>query len=209
MKKLAILGASGHGKVIADAAECVGWRVTFLDDGKDPGAFGRDWAIQGSTQDLIDGLLKYDGVIVGIGDNITRLAKTRLLIENDCAVVTIVHPCSIVSQYASIGVGSIVLAGSIINIDSTIGLAGIINTGATIDHDCHLADGVHISPGANLAGGVSIGEGSWIGVGSCIKEQIVVGRNVVVGAGSSVIRDVPDNQVVMGSPARPFEKLVK
>jgi len=209
MKKLAILGASGHGKVIADAAECAGWAVAFFDDAREAGTFCRDWPIHGNTEDLTVGGLEYDGVIVGVGDNATRLAKTQLLIESGCAVVTIIHPRSVVSDYAAIGVGSAVLAGSVINVDCTIGIAAIISTGATIDHDCHLDNGVHVSPGANLAGGVSVGERSWIGIGSCVKEQIVVGKNVVVGAGSSVVRDVPDDQTVVGSPARPLGKPTK
>ncbi len=209
MKRLAILGAGGHGKVIADAAECSGWVVTFFDDMLTRGQLVHDWAVTGDTARLRSRLEAYDGVIVGIGNNKIRLEITQMIAGEGARLATIIHPGAQVSRRASIGEGSVVFAGAIVNVGSAIGHAVIINTAATVDHDCVLADGVHVSPGAHLAGGVTIGDRSWVGIGSAIKEGVKIGRDAVVGAGASVIHDVADGETVVGSPAKPVRERVE
>ncbi|MDI3323033.1 acetyltransferase [Pontibacterium granulatum] len=202
MKRLAILGASGHGKVVADAAQLLGWDVFFFDDGKHAGEGVGSWKVLGSTDDLIKRLLEFDGVIVGIGKNEIRISKSRQISEAGGRLVSIIHPGSNVSPYADINVGTVVMAGAVVNAFTTIGTASIVNSGATIDHDCNVADGVHISPGANVAGGVNIGRGSWIGIGSSVKELVTIGSDVVVGAGAVVLSDVASSNTVYGVPAK-------
>lgn len=202
MKRLAIFGASGHGKVVADCAECAGWQeIEFFDDAWPKLKTTGSWQVVGDTKLLINDLDKYDGVIVAIGNNITRLKKQEELNINGAQIVSIVHPVAQVSRYVNLGAGSVVMPGAIINTDSTLGACCIINTGATIDHDCVLGDGVHVSPGANIAGGVSIGNRSWIGIGSSIRQLVKIGDESIVGAGAVVINDVADTCTVAGNPA--------
>lgn len=200
---LAIIGASGHGKVIADAAVARdGCGVVFFDDAW-PGRIGAGpWLVEGRTTDLLGSLDRFDSVIIGIGDNRTRLTKLAEITSAGATVGMILHPNSVVSPYAQIGAGSVVFAGAVINVDAQLGRGVIINTGATVDHDCVLGDGVHISPGANLAGNVTVGEASWVGIGAAVKQGVAIGKNVMVAAGAVVIRDVPDGVTVMGVPAR-------
>lgn len=201
--RLAILGASGHGKVIADTALQAGWHeVVFYDDAWPSLQANGRWPVIGDTQCLIAQLGEAEGVIVGIGNNRVRLQKTRELATCGARLISLMHPDAIVSHYAELGQGSVVLAGGIIQVDCRIGEACIVNTRASIDHDCYLADGVHICPGTTLAGSVSVGEASWIGIGASIKQLICIGNDVTVGAGAAVIADVPDGQTVVGVPAR-------
>ena len=88
--------------------------------------------------------------------------------------LTAIHPKSIVSNYAKIGEGSVVMAGAIINSDSVIGKHCIINTGAVIEHDCILEDFVHVSPNASLAGSVLVGEGTHIGIGAIVIQDVKI-----------------------------------
>jgi sugar O-acyltransferase (sialic acid O-acetyltransferase NeuD family) len=200
---LAIIGANGHGRSIADCAVAGGWeQVVFFDDAWPDIKESGHWKVQGDTFGFIDRLSEFDSAIIGIGDNKNRVAKFSQLISAGARIDTLIHHGSIVSEYAKIGVGSVVLAGAVINVDAILGQAVIVNTGATIDHDCVLGDGVHISPGANLAGNVTVGEGTWIGIGASVKQEVTIGSNVMVAAGAVVVCDIPDGTTVMGVPAR-------
>ncbi|MFA0533141.1 acetyltransferase [Vibrio breoganii] len=206
-RKCAILGASGHGKVVAEIAELNGYKdILFFDDRWPDIDSVEHWSVCGDTSMLIAKVGEFDLTIVAVGHNETRLAKQNELAQAGANIASIAHPSAIVSQYTRIGAGTVVMANAVVNPFGYIGEACIINTSATIDHDCKLADGVHISPGANLAGGVEIGKYSWIGIGSQVKQCISIGTGVTVGAGSTVVKNVPNFQTILGCPARPLFK---
>ena len=156
----------------------------------------------GNPQDLLASLDKLDGVIVGIDGNSTRLSLQEMLLNHGASFISLVHPSPVISKYSSIGTGSVVMADAVINPFFTLGQACIVSTCATIDHDCKLPDGVHVSPGVNVAGGCTAGKCSWLGISSKIKQLISIGSNVTIGAGSVVLKDVPDNQTVVGVLAK-------
>lgn len=203
MAKLAILGASGHGKVVADIAELCGWRdIHFYDDAWPKITNNGAWPVLGNTNSLVENCSVYDSVIVAIGNNSIRYDKTLYLRERGFQLATLVHPAAMVSRYAEIATGSVVMAGAVINPYAKIGTAAIINTAATIDHDCMIAYGVHISPGVNVAGTVVVGALTWLGIGATIKQCVAIGRGVMVGAGAVVVNDIADGLTVIGVPAR-------
>ena len=202
MKSIAILGASGHGKVVAEIAELSGFQdIVFYDDNKKYKTF-ESWEIKGDTKKLISQLSNYDACIVAIGDNYIRMEKTKLLLLNDANVTFLIHPNASVSLYSNINSGSVVMAGAVINPFVNVGISCIINTNSTIEHDCLIGDGSHISPNAVIAGNVSIGEKTWIGAGSSVKQNIGIGDNVIVGLGSVVIKNLPNSVTAYGVPAK-------
>ena len=203
---LAILGASGHGKVIADSAEASGFRdIVFFDDAWPGIAMNGPWEVVGTTQDLLLNLASYASVVVAIGNNAIRHTKLKALLSADAPVVSIVHPSAIVSPHSSLGVGSVVFAGAVVNAGADIGAGAIINTNAVIEHDCVLGISCHISPGGVLAGGVRLGERVWVGANASVRQLVSVGDNSVVGMGAVVTRDVAANITVVGNPARPIK----
>lgn len=203
MKSLAILGASGHGKVVADAAELNDWgSIVFFDDAYPAITLNGKWPVQGTFEDMLAALNQFDAVFVAIGNNQIRLDKLKSLQQRGIPIATIIHPDACISRYAKLHEGSVVMAGAVVNSDAVIGMGGIINTQCSVDHDCVLGEAVHVSPGAHLAGAVQVGDGSWIGIGSSIKQLVRVGVGVTVGAGAAVIADVPDYATVVGVPAR-------
>lgn len=203
-RSLAILGAGGHGRVVADCAEALGWTVEFFDDSSapEPG----HWPLVGDGRDLLERIGAYDGVVVGIGANRVRLDRQRMFAERGGRIVTLVHPRATVSRHASLGAGTVVFAAAVVNVGAVIGEACIINTGAGVDHDDRLGDGVHVSPGAHLAGGVTVGECAWIGLGASVREGVLIGRNVRIGAGAAVITSTLDDLDLVGVPARPLKR---
>jgi len=206
MRRLLIIGAGGHGVVVADAAEATReWsQIVFIDDAYPSINKVAEWNVLGDCSALRRLSKEIDAAVVAVGNNTVRMS---LLAEVELAAIplaSIIHPSASVSRLSEIGGGTALLANTAVNARSTIGKGCIINTAASVDHDCRLADGVHVAPGANLAADVKVGERSWIGAGATVLEQIVIGSEVVVGAGAAVIRDVDDGLVVAGVPAKPI-----
>ena len=201
--RLAILGASGHGKVVADAAECSGWlEVIFFDDPWPELTVNGPWNVQGDTTALIDRLDEFDGVVVGIGSNAIRAAKQAQLRNAGANVVSVVHPAARISAHSPVGEGSVVFANAVINACAIVGAGVILNTGAVVEHDCMIGDFAHISPNAVLAGGVTLNEQSWVGACASVRQLLEIGEAAVVGMGAVVTKNVPPRSVVAGNPAK-------
>lgn len=204
MSRLALLGASGHGKVVAEAAMLSGWdEVVFYDDQWPAIKTVGPWRILGTAGDLLQHVHdSFDAAVVAIGKNATRLAFHQNLAAAGIPTPIIVHPSAVVSGFAQLGAGTVVLANGTINPFAVLGVAGIVNTAASVDHDCVLGDGVHLSPGVRLGGGIVVGDRTWIGAGAVVKNGLSIGRDAIVGAGAAVINDVSDATTVVGVPAK-------
>lgn len=204
--RLAILGASGHGKVVADAAEQAGWdEVVFFDDAWPGLTQNGPWAVVGDTAALLRDVNCFDGVVVAIGNNSIRQAKQRELAASGAQIVSVIHPASVISEYAMVGAGSVVFANAVINACADVGEGCIVNTGAVVEHDCLMGDFAHVSPNSVLAGGVKVGPLAWIGGCASVRQLIEVGEGAVVGMGAVVTKDVPPGVTVVGNPARVLE----
>jgi sugar O-acyltransferase (sialic acid O-acetyltransferase NeuD family) len=202
VKHLALFGASGHGKVVAEIAELTGWQVSFFDDAYPEIKQLEHWRVLGNSAGFELQQHEFAGAFVSIGNNVIRLAKIKWLMSMGVELPTLIHPDACVSGYAQIAHSSVVMAMAVVNPFAKLGYGCIVNTAATVDHDCMLAECVHISPGANLAGAVSVGECSWIGIGASVKQCLTIGSQVMVGAGACVVADVANNVTVMGVPAK-------
>lgn len=202
-KRLAILGASGHGKVVAETALECGWNeIVFFDDAWPNLSRNGCFAVVGNTAALVEQIRDFDGIHVAIGNNRVRLEKFEFLRARGAALPPLVHPRSVISKSSFLGDGTVVMAGSVVNADTTISSASILNTGSTVDHDCSIGEGVHVSPGVHVAGGVKIGRLSWIGIGAAVIQSVSIGSGALVGAGAVVLSDVPDGIRVAGVPAK-------
>jgi len=200
---LLIIGAGGHGKVVADTALLLGWEnVAFLDDRAATIGLPLGLPVVGTLGELAAQRRAYSCAIVAVGDAKLRLELTERCRRSGFEVVSIVHPMAYVSKFASIGAGCAAFAQSAINAGVKIGDACIVNTAATVDHDCLIGHGVHICPGAHLAGDVRVGDRSWIGIAATIRQGITIGRDATAGAGAVVVADVADGSTVVGVPAR-------
>ena len=203
MKRLAILGADCHGKVIAEIALSSGWdSVEFYDDAFPDKESINNFAIQGGLDRLLENSDSYDGFHVAIGDNRTRLKILNQFIDLGLSCPNIISPSSVVSQSASLGSGISIMANVVVNTKTKVSDGVILNTSCSVDHDCNISAGVHISPGVNLAGDISIGTCSWVGIGSSIIQGKVIGHDTIIGAGSVVISDIPNNVTAVGIPSK-------
>lgn len=192
-----LFGASGHCKVIIDIIEnCKSFQIKAVVD--DNPKFKSICDI--SVLKSVDFKFQADDVLfITIGNNgIRKKISQKYLLKYP----VLIHPKSIVATHTIIGDGSVVMAGTVINPDVIVGKHCIINTGSVIEHDCVLKDFVHLSPNVSLAGNVTIDEGSHIGIGSCVIQGVKIGKWATIGAGSVIIRDIPDYAIVVGNPGK-------
>jgi acetyltransferase EpsM len=210
--RLVIVGAGGHGRVMADVVREQGEAdlVGFLDDDDALVGVAIDGAVVlGSAQDvaLID-RLDASHFLPAIGSNRIRAEVADRLAALGLKPWSAVHPATTVSRHATLGEGAQVVAGVVINPGTMVGRHVILNTACSIDHDCRLGDYVFVGPGARLGGAVEVGEGAFIGMGATVIQCRSVGAGATVGAGAVVIRDVPGGETVMGCPAQPKSRNV-
>ncbi|MFN0179408.1 MAG: acetyltransferase [Gemmatimonadales bacterium] len=205
--RVLIWGAGGHGRVVRDVLAALGSQIVGFVDRSPPATVivsGDGAELPCVAEEVLVGSvlpLGATALALGIGDNQARLAS-HARIEGRFPCPQAVHPSSVVGSGVRLGSGVIVMAGALVNANVFVGSAALINTGAVVEHDCVLEAGVHVGPGAVLCGGVSVGQTSLIGAGATVVPGIRIGRRATIGAGSVVVRDVADDEVVAGNPAR-------
>ncbi len=196
---LFVLGAGGHGKVVAEAARACGafdFRG-FVDH--DRSRWGTEWdgvPIHGSP----DALDADASIALGVGDNRARSEAMRGL--DGKRIATVVHPSAVVARTARLGDGTYVGPMAVVHADAEIGRGCIVNSAAVVEHDCRLGDYVHVSPRATLGGGVTVGEGTHLGLGAVLLPGLSVGAWTTLGAGAVMVESLPDRVTAMGVPAR-------
>jgi sugar O-acyltransferase (sialic acid O-acetyltransferase NeuD family) len=207
MKNILIIGSSGHAEVIIDIIEkCKDFRIVgLIDSFRKPGETTFNYPVLGGLDKVSAILSKYHvkTVFIAVGSNWNRhILQQELLKKNpDLKFATLIHPNSVIGRNVTIGSGSVVMAGAIINPNAVIGNQCIVNTSASIDHDCKLDDFSSLAPGVTLGGNVHIKEFCTIGLGAKLIHKITVGKHTLIGAGSLVIKDIPDHKVAYGVPS--------
>lgn len=198
-KKVMIIGASGHGKVIADIVHQSGDKVIgFLDD--DP---TKKEIHQIPVLGKIEDTQKYKDdfyFIIGIGNNKIRkeIAESNPVLK----YYTAIHPTTVVGEGVRIGNGTAVMAGVVINADAEIGEHCIINTSSIIEHDVTIQSLTHISPNTTICGSVKIGKSCHVGAGSTVINNIYIYDDVILGAGSTTINNLIQPGIYIGIPSR-------
>lgn len=198
-----LLGASGHAKVIIDSLKASGKKISGLFDDNPEVKELLGYNVFGPFDPI---RLGDEELIISVGVNHVRKKIVDKLPVN-IRYGNAIHPSAIISAYAALGEGTVVMQGAVIQSSVSIGKHCIINTTASVDHDCLLEDYVHISPNATLCGAVSVGEGSQVGAGAVVIPGIKIGKWSLVAAGAVVMKNVPDNVLVLGNPARVVKRI--
>jgi UDP-perosamine 4-acetyltransferase len=202
-----IIGAGGHGKVVADALLALGCEILgFADvDRQRWGERVLGKAVLGGD-DVLDGR---DPASVWLANGVGSTGSTDVrrdlysrLRGRGYSFATIVHPRATVAGSASLGMGAQIMAGAVVQADARIGDNVIVNTGALIDHDCKIGAHTHIAPGCVLSGMTVVGDECHIGVGAVIRQGVTLGARTVVGAGAVVVADFDGRGTLAGIPAK-------
>ena len=149
------------------------------------------------------------GSVIAIGNpfGVKRTQYTELLEKLGINALSFADPTSRIRDDVLFGKGLQVMPGATVCNNVRIGNNCIINTNALVEHDCILMDATEIGPGAILTGRVTVNANAWIGAGAVVLPRLTIGKNSIVGAGAVVTKDVPENVVVVGSPARILRNL--
>jgi sugar O-acyltransferase (sialic acid O-acetyltransferase NeuD family) len=194
--KLKIIGASGHGKVVADIAVLLGYdEIEFYDDDPSLRSCG-GWPVVGMSADCNPAT---DEVFVAIG--MPEVRSRMMAAMPEARMPVLVHPRAVVARDVSLGRGSVVMAGAVINPGARLGQGVIVNTCSSVDHDCVLEDFVHVSVGAHLCGTDRIGARTWVGAGSTVSNNLQICADCMIGAGAVVVRPISEPGVYYGVPA--------
>ena len=205
-RRLVVLGAGGHAKVVLATALAAGWHVAGLYD-DDPDKLGlRILGVPVVGNLPAPGSLGGQWVVAAFGSNARRAEMA--IRYSGARWASVIHPSAQVHGSVRIGEGTVVFAGAVLQPDTTLGSHVIINTGATVDHDCRLGDFVHVAPGSHLAGGVRVDSGVFMGIGSVAIPGVHIGVGCTLGAGAVVVRDLSPNVTAIGVPARPTRNRV-
>ena len=187
-----LYGASGHAKVIIDMLNASGVKIDAL--------FDDDLSISELMNIPVKHVWNHESpLIISIGNN---YARKQIAEKLQCEYGIVIHPSAVISPFATVDIGSVVMQGTVIQSSACIGKHCIVNTGASIDHECVVEDYAHISPKATLCGNVYVGEGAWIGAAAVVAPGVRIGRWSIVGAGSVVVSDIPAGVVAYGNPCR-------
>lgn len=210
--KLCIYCAGGLGKEVFDIAYRINhtksrWdEIFFVDDTEGLGKncyLGRLFKFDEIMVEFKDDELEF---VIANGEPIVREKLYKKVIKNNFKIISLIDPLSSISPSANIGDGLIAYPFSIIASDASIGNNVLVNACAIIGHDITIGHNSVISPQVCIGGGTKIGDNTYIGMGSKVKEQLVIGSRVIVGMSSAVHRDVPNDVIAMGNPARPMRR---
>lgn len=209
MKDLIIIGAGGMGREALFIAERMNeiektWNILgFLDGNKElDGRFLNGYEVFYQAEQIKGYETAY--FICAIGASETRKKVVTGLQEKygKLRFATLVDPSVILSPFVSVGEGSILAGGSVITVNIVIGSHVIVNMGCTIGHDAVLEDFVSLYPGVHLSGNTKVCEACEIGTGASVIQGLRLGRHSIIGAGTTVIREIPEYSTAVGCPAK-------
>lgn len=204
MKKTLIFGAGGFGKEILDillsTPTYFGSDSSFVDDLIPVNTPIDSTIVSGNITSFKNAADV--SVSVAVGNPRLRRILTQKVIEANLPFITIIDHTVQIRRNTKVGIGSIICANVILSVNAHIGEHNVVNIGATISHDVITGSYTVISPGAIILGQVQIGEGVEIGAGAIIHPQVKIGNWCKIAMGAVVYKDVPDNAIVSGNPAR-------
>lgn len=196
-----IVGAGGHARSVINLVESAGkYRITgIIDETYNPEKIEmiNGYPISGSELYRDRGAI----YVLAIGDNELR-AKIFNTYSNFVVSENIFHSSAILAARVSFGRSNLIFPGVIINSNAEIGSNNIINSGCIIEHETLIGDNNHISVGAIIAGRCKLGSNCFVGAGAVIIDKICICDDVLIGANSTVVADINEPGVYVGSPAR-------
>ena len=145
-------------------------------------------------------------VVIAVGEPSVREILYKRVKEHDISLATVIHPQIYIDETTKIGDGVVICEGVTITCDVTIGDNSYIQPHAVIGHDISIGMHTVISANCHIGGTNKIGNRVYMGFLSGTKEHLTIGNDVICSAGAIVFRDMPDEVIAVGNPARIMKK---
>lgn len=211
MKEIVIVGGGGQGRETLGLIQSINretkrWEIKgFYDDQIPVGSFIHGLPVLGSVDDLSQQKMHIN-VALAIGNSSVRRRVYHKLTNEYLSFPALISPHALLLDRESIsfGEGVICCAGTIITCDVSIGSFTLLNLACTVGHDAVIEPFCSFMHAVNIAGETLIKEGVYMGTNSSVINRVTIGANSTIGAGAVVIRDIPDNCVAVGCPAKPI-----
>lgn len=200
---LGIYGSGGSGGEIHDIAELqdIWERIIFIDDTVEKGIYkGRD-RMPFEQFNKLYGIQK-TRIIIAQGEPKHKVFLFNKVKEKGYLLANLIHPSAYVSSSAQLGEGIVIQANAFVSCDTKIGDNVHIMQSSIITHDCIIHKHCQISMGVVIGGCSEVGKMTYVGINAAIRDKVKVGNDTIIGMGANVLKDIPDNAVAYGNPAK-------
>lgn len=202
-KEVYIFGYSGHAYVLIESMLDLGYSIAGYFDKQE--AISNPYNIKYLGFEIevdLKEIVKNAFVFPTVGEAHIREKLVAIFCKENLKQFSLIDPTANVSKTAVVGLSTYIGKSSIVNALAKIGQGVILNTNCVVEHECEIGDFVHIAPCATLAGNVKVGSRSFVGANSVCKQSISIGSSCIIGAGAVVVKNIPDNEVWIGNPAK-------
>lgn len=146
---------------------------------------------------------------IGIGNPVLRKKVYDKFSSLGGIFTSTISPLASIGCYGNrIDEGTNIMTGTVITSDVLIEKGTLINLNCTIGHDSIIGQFVELSPGVHISGNCNIGDYAVLGTNATVLPKLTIGKNVIIGAGSVITKNIPDNCVAVGTPAKIIKELI-
>jgi sugar O-acyltransferase (sialic acid O-acetyltransferase NeuD family) len=208
-KSIIIYGGKSTSFIISEMIDKKKYKVKFIfDPFMKKVEFQTKAIFSNKKKDLKNMIKKSSFFSVGIArEHGLARAKISKKLENfGLKPINLISKSAIIDPSSKIGEGLIAMPACIVHKRVKIGKYCILNSNSCVDHESNIGEGVHIMGSAYVAGRVTVGDYATIGANATILPDIKIGKNAIIGAGAVVTKNVKQNEIVVGNPARFLKK---
>lgn len=211
-KKIIIIGGLGNGSVIAAAIQDANNRGFdewvfhgYLNDREQTGSLIDGMPVVGKLSDagkFVKEGYYFINTIFRIDGQQERIEIFERLGIPEDRLATFVHPTAYVAPNVVLGPGTVIMPNASLSPGTIFGKGALVMVNAIIGHNNVIGDHCHFAAQCCVGAYLTIGDGVHIGLNASIKENLIIGKNATLGMGAVLTKNVGENEIWVGNPAK-------